>query len=349
MMFANPVPRPLRRPPRKRVHAFLATLSVALLLSGCTSGAPNTSDKRPDTAVNATFPRAVTVPAGSTTAATTVEIATSPKRVAALTYETAELVAALGAANRLVMVPNAVTNPVLTHHLDQMQQVETKAPTESTTNAESVIQTAPDLVLLSARHGLEDGAGQVLAAAGIPVLILPNSWATVDDMLANIDLVGQALGRDAEANALAEKVESGVHDAAAEKPATAESAAPRVLVLSNQAGQPFVTAGAAFPLELLSHAGATDAAAELGMTSSGPITAEQVIQADPDAILLVDMNGSGRKIFTPLLKNAAVAALPAVAEDRILLLEGRQVQALGLDGVVGGLDALTTWLITETN
>ncbi len=98
---------------------------------------------------------------------------------------------------------------------------------------------------------------------------------------------------------------------------------------------------------MLRHAGATDAAADLGMRHSGPITAEQVIQADADAILLVDMNGSGRKIFTPLLANPAVATLPAVTEDRILLVEGRQVQALGLSGVVDGLEELTSWLAAD--
>ena len=119
---------------------------------------------------------------------------------------------------------------------------------------------------------------------------------------------------------------------------------PRVLVLSNQAGQPFVTAGAAFPLEVVRLAGGQDASEALGMNRTGPISAEQVIAAEPDAILLVDMNGTGEQIFEPLLSNAAVAELPAVAEDRVLLVEGREVQALGFADTVQARDRIAEWL-----
>lgn len=320
-----------------RHGAAVTVLALVLVATGCASP-PSASPAAPE--ARAEFPRTVAVPAGQTVAATTVKLDAKPKRVAALTYETAELVAALGAADALVMVPEAVTNPVLTHHHADMIAVEAKAPTESTTNAEAVILTNPDLVLLSARHGLEEGAGHALESAGIPVLVLPNSWATIDDMLTNIALVGEALGAESEATALAATIDSGL----AEASISTGAAAPSVLVLSNQAGRPFVTAGKAFPLELVRLAGATHAEAALGLTTTGPITAEQVIQAAPDAILLVDMNGSGDRLFAPIMSNPAVAALPAITEGRVLLVEGRQVQALGLAGVVEGLGAITAWL-----
>lgn len=320
-----------------RIGAALTALAAVLIVAGCASApAPDPTPTEP----TAAFPRTITVPAGQSTAAVTMQIPAKPTRIAALTYETAELVAALGAGEHLVMVPEAVMNPVLTNHREEMVGVESKAPTESTTNAEAVIRTRPDLVLLSARHGLEDGAGRALASAGIPVIVLPNSWATVDDMLANIALVGEALGVETEADALAAAIDSGLSEAST--PTGAD--APSVLVLSNQAGRPFVTAGAAFPLELVRLAGATHAEAALGLTATGPITAEQVIQAAPDAILLIDMNGSGETLFAPIMSNPAVASLPAITDGRVLLVEGRQVQALGLAEVVGGLDAITTWL-----
>ena len=329
-----------------RPHTRLAAAALglaALFLAGCSAPAetPAPAPTATETeAVEADFPRTVEVPAGPTTEAATVEIPAEPQRIAALTYETAELVAALGAADRLVMVPEAVTNPVLTNHQAEMAAVETRAATESTTNAEAVIQTAPDLVLLSARHGLEEGAGRVLADAGIPVLILPNHWASMDDMGLNITLVGEAIGADAAAEDLVDGLAAGLD------PVAAADGAPRVLVLSNQAGRPFVTAGAAFPLELLRLAGATDASADLGLKMTGPITAEQVIQAAPDAILMIDMNGSGERLFAPIMENPAVTALPAIAEGRVLLLEGRHTQALGFQGLVEGYDALTEWLGT---
>lgn len=324
----NTTSRPLRA-------AMIGALLLALV--GCTAAPAPQATPAAD-AAESTFPRTVAVPAGVSTEATTLEISKEPQRIAALTYETAELVVTLGAADRLVLIPAAAQNPALTNHLDQMSGIENVAPTESTTNAEAVIALAPDLVLMSARHGLEDGAGLALAAAGIPVLVLPNSWATIDDMTTNIALVGQAIGADAESVELASTIAAGL------KATGGAGAGQRVLVLSNQAGRPFVTAGKAFPLELLRLAGAVDASVDLGMTSTGPITVEQVVAAAPDAVLLIDMNGSGERLFAPVLENPAVAAMPAMSAGRVLLVTGNQVQALGLEATVSGLAQLKEWL-----
>lgn len=330
---------------RLRPLALVAALAVVV---GCSDG-PATEDPTESAAAEtvestadpaddgAPFPRTVEVPAGRDLAATTVELDVAPQRVAALTYETAELVAALGATDRLVMVQEAMANPVLSEHAEAMAAVEHHAATEGSIDVEAVIGAQPDLVLLSDRRGLEEGIGQVLEGAGIPVLVLPNNWADVADLTLNIDLVGQALGLDEAAATLAADVTEGLG-------ATDDPDGPRVLVLSNQAGQPFVTAGAAFPLEIVRLAGGQDASEALGMHRSGPISAEQVIAADPDAILLVDMHGSGTRIFDPLLSNPAVAGLAAVAEDRVLLVEGREVQALGFTSTVEGRDRIADWL-----
>jgi len=318
-------------------HRLLTTVAAVLTLAACSSPATSEAPAPAATADDAAFPRTVEVPAGRELAADEVTLEHEPERVAALTYETAAVVAELGAADRLVMVPEAAANPVLSNHPGEMAAVEHHITSESSVDAEAVIAAQPDLVVLNDRHGLEAGVGQVLESAGIPVLVLPNTWASVEDMATNIDLVGQALGTEDTAAALAEELSTGLVD---------ESSAdgPRVLVLSNQAGRPFVTAGGAFPLELLRLAGAVDASADLGMVRSGPITAEQVIAAAPDRILLVDMNGSGDAIFRPLLDTPAVAQLPALTEHEPLLLEGKQVQALGLTSTVEGRAAIAEWL-----
>ncbi len=319
-------------------HRLLLTLAALLVLAGC-AATPSSDPAAGATAARSpgAFPRTVSVPAGDGRPAAEVRLEQEPQRVAALTYESAGVVAELGAADRLVLVPEAATNPVLSNHPGQMAAVEHHVPSESSIDAEAVIAAAPDLVLLNDRHGLEEGVGSVLEGAGIPVLVLPNTWSSVADMTTNIDIVGRALGVEDDAAALAEEITGGLVD---------ESAAdgPRVLVLSNQAGRPFVTTGGAFPLEILRLAGARDASEALGMTRTGPISAEQVIAAEPDRILLVDMNGSGEAIFRPLLDTPAVAELPAVAEHEVLLVEGRQVQALGMTSTVEGRDRIAEWL-----
>jgi iron complex transport system substrate-binding protein len=331
----------------RAVQAVLAAVA-ALALAACAAPAGSAdgttstpSPAVPSTAAAAAFPRTIEVPAGPAAAAVELVVPAEPQRIAALSYETAELVAELGLADRLVVVPAAVRNPALTNHLEELAAVPTTVPTESDTDPESIIALDPDLVLLSARHGLETGAGKVLADAGIPVLLLPNTWTDAEDMAQDVRLVGQAVGADEAAENLAERLVAGL-----EPRPVPSGAARRVLVLSNQAGRPFVTAGKAFPLELLRLAGGADVSAELGIAATGPIAAEQVVQAAPDGILLVDMNGSGEESFAQLLANPAVAQLSAVAQGRVTLVEGRQVQALGLDETIEGLAVLTAWVAT---
>lgn len=314
-------------------------LAAALTLAGCSLARSDTPEPPGPSASapEAAFPRTIDVPAGADLPATSLTLESEPHRVVALTYETGELVAALGAMDRLVLVQEALGNPVLSEHAEAMSAVEHHAATEGSVDVEAVIAAQPDLVLLSARRGLEDGVTQALEGAGVPVLVLPNHWADLDDMATNIELVGQALGTEEAAENLTSDLTTGLAD-------ESDPNGPRVLVLSNQAGRPFVTAGEAFPLELLRRAGARNAGDSLGLARSGPISAEQVIAADPDAVLLVDMNGSGEQAFTPLLSNPAVANLPAVAEDRVLLLEGRQVQALGFRATIEGRRSIAHWL-----
>lgn len=324
---------------------LLPMFAAALLLAGCSTAPAEDAPQETQTSAPAeasAYPRTVEIPGGQGQSAATVTLEAEPTRVAALTYETGELVASLGATDRLVLVQESLANPVISSHAEAMADVEHHVPTEGSVDAEAVIAADPDLVLLSTRRGLEEGVAKVLEGAGIPVLTLPNHWANLEDITSNITIVGEALGLEDAADDLTTSLTEGLVEED-----IPEADRPKVLALSNQAGQPFVVAGAAFPLEVLHLAGAEDAGASLGFERSGPISAEQVIAAEPDAILLVDMNGSGDRIFAPLLENEAVAALPAVSEERVLLMEGRKLQALGFTATIDGRDELAMWLGEE--
>lgn len=85
---------------------------------------------------------------------------------------------------------------------------------------------------------------------------------------------------------------------------------------------------------------------ELDMRATGPITAEQLVQSNPDGIVLIDMNGTGDRMYAELLANPAVASLEALTEDRVLRVTGRSVQAVGLTQTIAGLTELRGWLDT---
>lgn len=323
----------------KRLSIIVATAASALLLAGCASPASPSSAASEAPAEQASdFPRTIEIPQGSTTEASTLTIDAAPEAIAALDYESAEVVAELGLADRLVLVPEAVTNPVLGSHVDEMAEVPHVFPVAMEVSVETVLESAPDLVVMSPRHDAESTIGAVLQQSGVTTLMLPHSWTSPASLDTNIDLIGQATGADGEAAQLRESLS----DALTQAPGTDAATGPGVLVLSNQAGRPFITAGHAFPLELLGLAGAHSVSDELGITKTGPITAEQIIEADPDAVLLIDMNGSGERLFSELLENPAVATVPGT--QNTLLVEGKDVQALGLMNTADGLSELQDWV-----
>uniref|UniRef100_UPI003A85CE7B ABC transporter substrate-binding protein n=1 Tax=Leucobacter sp. BZR 635 TaxID=3378705 RepID=UPI003A85CE7B len=292
------------------------------------------------------FPRTIEVPAGRGGAGYSLTVEAEPQAIAALDYESAEAIAELGLADRLVLVPEAVLNPALGGHVEEMAKVPATFPVAMNLDTETVITTSPDLVVMSPRHGAEDSIGAVLQQAGLTTLQLPDPWSSPEILSQNVELIGQTTGTETEATALIDDIEAGFTKQAAKTAGADNPDAPRVLVLTNQAGRPFATAGGAFPLHLLNLAGAQSVSDELGMETTGPISAEQIVQANPDGIVLIDMNGSGDRMYSEMLANPAVATVPAAAEDRLMRVTGRDVQALGLGATVSGLEQLTEWVST---
>lgn len=263
----------------------------------------------------------------------------APQRIAAISPDVAETVAALGAGDRLVLVPDTQTNPALTNHLPVMQAVGATLAAHGTADPEQILATDPDLAIITPRHEGESDTAALLEASSVEVLTLPNSWQTVDEMLADIDTIGDAIGASEAADELTASIST---ELAGIDPVAGD--APSVLVLSNQAGRPMVNAGRGFTLDLLARAGGRNAADEVGLTRTGFADPEQIVRAQPQAILLVDILGAGRESFASILANPAVADLEAVREDRILLLDGKHTQALGLGTTVEGVRQIRDWL-----
>lgn len=337
----------------RTLSATALAAACLVALTGC--GAGGGSDATEDAAsaapaeAAASWPRTIEIPAGSHGGeATSITIETEPQAIAALDYESAEAIAELGLADHLVLIPEAVLNPTLGSHVKELSAVPATFPVAMSLDPETVIAAAPDLVISSPRHGMDDTIGETLAQAGIQSMQLPTSWTSVATLTQNVDLIGQAVGADDAADKLITELEKGLvaTGSAAKSSDPKNSETPGVLVLTNQAGRAFITAGEAYPLELLELAGGHSVSADLGMRATGPITAEQVVEANPAGIVLVNMNGSGDRLFQDLLANEAVAALPAAADDKILRVTGHEVQALGLNSTIDGLAKLSTWVAT---
>jgi iron complex transport system substrate-binding protein len=156
-----------------------------------------------------------------------------------------------------------------------------------------------------------------IRAAGVTVEILevPSSF---DELYEKIRGIGDLLGQPDEAEALAARV-----DAEVDKVSTgALASAPRVAYVYTRGPDVNLLFGKGMTTKpLIEAAGAVDAGAEIGIVGTAPVTAEALIEAAPDVIIVpaegVEVIG-GIEAFlelpgiaqTPAGQNRAILAYP---------------------------------------
>ncbi len=174
-------------------------------------------------------------------------------------------------------------------------------------SVEAVIALKPDLVLVQPGPGNQRPVER-MAELGVPVLLLP--LHTVADTLAAMRAVGQALGREKEAEALISQFEATrarIREAAKKLPT------PRVLLAYGF--EPLVVAGpGSFADELLRDAGALNLAADGG--SAYPVySVERAVRALPDVVVdAADVDVGKEKLQAlPGLSEARWVEVPSLA------------------------------------
>ncbi|WP_418153437.1 ABC transporter substrate-binding protein [Actinoalloteichus caeruleus] len=326
-----------------RRGSLLGTTSLAVvLLAGCATTPADEPVPAPSSAppgAAASYPRTV----GGGGQGEPVTIPSEPTRIAALSPDAAEAALALVGAERLVAVPASVTGTHLGNHVEDAAAVSEHLPPGTNPDPELVLSLNPDLVLVTPRHDGEQDALSLLDESGVPVLALEH-WDDLDEVAGNLTLLGEALGVE-------DRAESLVADMASRRDAVRDAVdgvdRPSVLVLSNQAGVPFVLGPDSFTTGLVELAGGASAAERAGVRRTGPVDPEVVVGAAPDAVVLVDVTGAGRESFDSLLAHPAVADIPSVAEDRVLLLPAASAFASGGAHTLDGLEELAGWLHPE--
>lgn len=319
-----------------RIVLAAAFVVAAVSLASCAAA---TEEEPP--AANAGFPASIEVPGADDP----LVVESEPERIVALSPDAAIALHELGATDRLVALPEAALNPTLNAYADDLGDVPNVVSGETSPEPEQVLAWDPDLIVVTARHTGEQDASAQLSATGVPVLTLTNGWSSSDAITENLALIGEATGLTDAADALGDEIRDGVEDVRTHGEETAGE--PSVAVLSNQAGPVFLNAGTSLTTELVENAGGTNVADAIGVTKTMPIQPEQLVAADPDAIMLVDVTGRGEESFDQVLGNAAVAGLDAVADGNVRMFPGREVYGLGGREVVSGSEAVLEWLQTD--
>lgn len=234
------------------------------------------------------------------------------RHIVSLGGSVSEIVAALGAADRLVARDSTTLYPEALTALPDVGYLRALSP-------EGVLATGPDLILA------EEGAGpleavQALQAAGVPFVQIPEA-PTPEGVLAKIRAVAAALAVPGAGEALVRTTEAGFAEAAQHR---AGARPQKVLfVLSAQGGRLMVAGSGTAAEGIITLAGARNAAQ--GFAGYKPMSDEAILAAAPDAVLMMDRGGDHAVSDAELLSHPGLAGSPAAARpvirmDGLLLL-----------------------------
>jgi iron complex transport system substrate-binding protein len=283
-----------RTPHRSSLRSLLPVVIVALLVA---CGGPvsttftQTGQAVPEPPTPApTFPLSLTDDAGRT-----VAISAAPQRIVSLAPSNTEIVCALDACDRLVGVPEFRDGypAAVLDAIAEVPSVVSFGPVDR----EAIVAADPDLILAAGNELTSSDDIAALADLGYPVLTLyPES---VDEVFADIELVGVAIGESEEAGLLVaaarERVDAVVETVAA-KPA------PRTFYeVSVFEGQIYTAGEDSFLASLITLAGGDPVE---GDALSTAIDLEMLVAADPQLILL------GDAAYDPTITPETVAARP---------------------------------------
>ena len=145
-------------------------------------------------------------------------------------------------------------------------------------SVEAIIALKPDLLVVQKAPG-NQGPVEKLASLGVPVLALP--LTTIADVLESIRVLGGALGKGAEADALVKRIEAA--RARVREKARQRGTRPKVLFVYGWT--PLVVAGpGSFAHELLLDCGAENVA-QAATTAYPVYSLESVVRLKPDVII----------------------------------------------------------------
>ena len=252
----------------------------------------------------------------------------APQRIVTLATGAGEILAAMGAGDRVVgrdetsLAPQIESAPIVT----KAHQVA----------AEQVLALKPDLVIIDSVTGPIEVIDQI-RASGVRVEMVPDTFA-VADMNARISALGGYL------NLSAADIAAVTLALIPDVPA-AESAGPRVAFLYLRGPSSIYLLGGegSGADALIEAAGGTDVGAEAGYEPFTPLTAEALIAAAPDVLLVMTKGLESVGGLDGLRALPGVAQTPAgqsghviAVDDTLLLSFGARTAEL-IDALRAGL------------
>lgn len=309
---------------------LLVGVAVMFLVAGCGQAAPSSdSDARfilsQDFPLPTVKPEEAVLPTSVTGADGVVVQVTDTSRIIVLNEAIAEIVVSLGLQN-LIIGRDATTT------LAALAEI-TEVSSGHDISAESILSLRPTVVIGDTRTGPPE-AIQQLRGAGVPVLLAPEVWS-LSALPQRVSMIAQALGVPRAGQDLVAFSEKAVADALQD--VASYAAVPRVafLYVRGTASVYLLGGSGSGADELLAAAGAIDVGAYNGLSSFTPLTAEAIVQANPDVLLVMtrgldSVGGIDGLLGLPGISSTRAAKSRAViaVDDDLLLSFGPRTGAL---------------------
>lgn len=302
-----------------------ALIASAVLLSGCTDAQDLTNSVENSVESRDLITEITQQDLGPIPQWSSETNSNAPQRIVSLANGVGESLVALGVGSRVVGRDEASAISELADI-----PVMTKAHSVS---SERVLALDPDLVLVDAATGPPEALDQI-RSAGVPVVDIPEAW-TLSDLAPRSLAVAKAVG------AVNPQIPTSLD-------AQELIDGPRVAFLYLRGNSAIYLLGGegSGADALIAAAGGRDVGAEIGLPAFTPLTAEALISADPEVLLVMSkglesVGGVDGLITLPGVQQTTAAKNRAVisVDDSVLLSFGPRTTQL--------IDLLRTALVSQ--
>ncbi len=305
----------LRHTHRVRMKAVIGALCVSVLvISSCTTASREATEQdalNPDVAQSEPWPIVI-----DDAELDVLDFPSPPvageQTILALAVGSGEIVQLLGAGSRLVGKDETSATPADVPVVTRAHQIE----------IEEALALEPAVVLVDELSGPPE-AIQTLANAGARIVQVPSVW-TLADIPGRIASIAEGVGADPQtANALAGALTPIVD--------TEQATGPRVAFLYLRGPSAvYLLGGANTGADaLIEAAGGIDVGSELGYDGFVPLTAEAIVQADPDVLLVMSDGLDSVGGVDGLVELPGIAQTAAGQERRVVVVDDRTLLSFG--------------------
>lgn len=243
-------------------------------------------------------------------------LVSKPERIVSNVLAADEILLELVPENRLSGVTYLVDDPTST-------VIRVSASVQRVSGAvESTLALAPQQIFV-ADYTSAETTTQLMAAGAAVVRLHP--VATFGDVVRNIELVGRAVGEEPRARALADSLKARLRQ-------IRKRVGPPLRVLVWGFGNTY--GEGCLQDDMVASAGGRNLARELGLRGVSALSAESVLVANPDLVVVTTSDKEPRWGAREKLAGAVWDAVPAVSRGRVLALPAAWLGSVTHHGVL---------------